>query len=120
MLEFFQGLTTKHIVLGSIVAIYLLGVFALRFWCGFCSRSSKEIDDTDSLMIWWWPLIIPGIIVDAVTDFSRWLIKKFPKTSHKLHCVWKGIVTVVDYATLPLRPFTFGQRIANRNKKEKN
>jgi hypothetical protein len=58
-----------------------------------------------------WPLIIPVIIIGAVTDISRWLIKKFPKTSHELHLLWKKIVLVIDYATLPVRPFTAGQRI---------
>ena len=120
MLELFQGLTTKHIVLSSIVAIYLLGVFALKFWYGFFTKPHEKADDLEMCLIWWWPLFIPVIIVEMLTDFSKWVGRKFPKTSHKLHCVWKGIVTVVDYATLPLRPFTFGQRIANRNKKEKN
>lgn len=120
MLEFFQELTTEHIVLGSIVAIYLLGIFAFRFWCGLCSKPYEEIDDADVTLILMWPLFIPYGIFEAATGLRRWLIKKFTKTSHKQHCVWKGIVTVVDYATLPFRPFTFGQRIANRNKKEKN
>ena len=117
MLEFFQGLSTKHIVLGSIVAIYLLGVFTLRFWCGFCTKLSEEIDDLDSCMIWWWPLFIPLGIFEAVMGLGRWLIKKFPKTSHELHLMWKKIVLVIDYATLPVRPFTAVKRFASAIKK---
>ena len=117
MLEFFQGLSTKHIILGSIVAIYLLGIFALRFWCGLWSKPYEEIDDLDATMVWWWPLFLSLGIFEAATGLGRWLIKKFPKTSHELHLMWTKIVLVIDYATLPLRPFTAGKRFASAIKK---
>lgn len=117
MLEFFQELTTEHIVLGSIVAIYLLGIFAFRFWCGLCSKPYEKIDDVDAFLILIWPLFIPSCIVEAATGLCRWLIKKFPKTSHELHLLWKKIVLVLDYATIPVRPFTAGKRFASAIKK---
>ena len=52
MLESTGEIATKHIVIGTIIGIYLLGVFALRFWCGMWqARRMCRMDEMDSFFI---------------------------------------------------------------------
>jgi hypothetical protein len=112
MLESIGEIATKHIVIGTIIGIYLLGVFALRLWCGLCTKPKENMDDMDSFVILIWPIMIPMFCVEIFVDFCSWASRKIPfrKTA------WSFIVRVLDIATLPFRPFTLGQRVAQWRK----
>ena len=101
-------LATKHIVIGTIIGIYILGVFALRFWCGLCTKPAGKMDEMDSFFIFIWPIMILWICVEMFVDFCWWASRKIPWLKH----AWLLFVRAIDIATLPLRPFTLGKRVA--------
>ena len=108
MLESTGEIATKHIVIGTIIGIYILGVFALRFWCGLCTKPANKMDDMESLIIMFWPIMIPMICVEMFVDFCSWASRKIPF----LKTAWSFIVRAIDIVTLPFRPFTLGKRVA--------